>query len=625
MNQIFSRRTLSLFILTVFSFLGGETRLSASQTSWLPNTCGNLEIILVEPDSPDSDVQVNCRRPHSQECKVKKGFAKFKVAYLAGGGTALKVKRSTPDDLEGRYLQVLRRSPLMQEMAFLRVQARQISRKTPACEPLLMYLKDASIFGTGPVFVNGFRFFMEGRVYSNFIAGEDVRHPVLPTIDAISKASLLLKGYFDPVFAHESAHGLMQDLYGVREFRELEERHMVATAGHFEGATTDPATALVEGFAEAFEAYLGEKYIKPANLVAVPDLDRLANTSRHRLDLWSEGGAMNIARYFAGVPMTLLTFYRTLIQTDDLITDWLKLHRQAPIRNGTYLYNGDYAAFGHHYGIMMGNPMRSVPEYEIEATVDGTPTKTDTLYSKEGVVAFIIYHFLKNGLARPLFDAMAEAKPVNLHQLLAAFLPRLSPQQKDSIQTVLVATFNPAARAHWGEMLSSAESLPAGRARNRRGDELFASNWIASLPASSRDLSRMAIPPREFWIEFESSPEVSWWEEIFGNEKVLQRVNLATAGFTEIYNFIDTVDMSVLRNVRPAAIFAIQRVLLENPGMANVEELIVKLKAFTLAQSRLERGRRIQNVGDLDVALNSFIFPKLREARRCFESRCLTR
>lgn len=605
-----------------FAFLSPSS-LALADSGWLPNPCGRLEFTLVEPESPAHPPTVSCRRPHSQECKVKQGFARFGRTTLSNGTVALRLKTASPNRMQQGYLNVLKNSPLLNEVSFLRIQARQISGKAATCEPLLVYLGDESIFQTGPVFVNGYRFLLNNQVYSNFISGEDVRHPLLPTVDAISKASLLLKGYFDPVFAHESAHGLMQDLYGVEEFRDLEERYMVSTAGHFEGAVTDPATALVEGFAEAFESYLGEKYIRPQVLSDVPDLDRLAGNAEHRLNLWTQVGAWNMARFYGGIPSTLLQFYRTLISTDELITDWLKLHRQAPIRNGTYLYQGAYAAFARHYGILMSNPLNTELESEIDAVVNGEPINSESVYSKEGVVAYVIYAILKEGLARKLFEVMAERKPTNLHELMISFLPRLTQPEEARIHSVLVSVFNPGARSEWVRILSSTESIPAGPARSRRAQELLASPWLAQIPASGRSLPTRLLPPRDLWIEFETSPAVAWWQEVFGRERVLNRINFATASFSDIYNFVDTIDFSVLRN-SATVIFAIQQVLRENPQISTLEQLISGLRTFVLTQSRLPRGRSLPNLMDLETSLESFVYPKLREARACFNTRCLS-
>src|SRR5581483_10920360 len=125
--------------------------------------------------------------------------------------------------------------------------------------PNLIYVGSKQVFGMGPAFVSRHRFAFRKKLYTNLIVAEDASLPYVP-LSALSKKTLIKNNYYDVAVAHELAHGLMQDLYGLMDFEKLE-ISSVSRDGHFASAVTDPSLAWIEGFAEGFEAYLGEKFL----------------------------------------------------------------------------------------------------------------------------------------------------------------------------------------------------------------------------------------------------------------------------------------------------------------------------------------------------------------------------
>lgn len=631
--QLFHGLILGVFF-NHFSIVLGETMRSEPVCNSRP-----LEIILVEAEPSSDSSTVSCICPRSSQCTIRKGMAKFAKHVLASGETALGLRRVPLHRLSARersYYNLLKNSPILAEMSLLRMQARSYQTEVPSCEPLYVYLREGGllerteneIFHVGPAFINGMKFWFEGHVAHNFTTLEDVHVQWLGTIDLLSKSSLVNKGYFDTVVAHEFAHSIMQDLYGVRNFRRLEEEHMVATAGHYEGGITDPATALVEGFAEGFEAYLGEKYLSTRIQDSAPDLDRVFAQVQGQLSSWTD---RRYGDFAIGIPIVFGTRITDMFRLDDIISDWLKINRQIPIRNGTYLMRGPYISFAQRYGVAMVSPGDHSSEEEIQADIEGLPeTSSSALISKEGAVAFLVYNILKQGLAVPLFESLAQSHPRDIGELLAHFLPKIGRSQRDLLFPSISVFADARARAVYSEGLSSLYLSTLHESRTTRREKLnsFYNNPgirsnVASLSTvqDSQD-SLIRLEEHDLWIEFQSSS--AQCSPITG-ESTRVRLNLATASSNQILTFLKTIDMGPINRLRPKAAQIIAKVVRENLHIRSIDEFKQVLRNFVHRQNQLPRAQRESGeLFFLETIFFDFAFPTLERARECFKVRCIS-
>lgn len=539
--------------------------------------CERLEFVPIAPQGPGP--RVSCDPYFDRHaCQIKNGLAHFANVSAPSGKKALALKLARPSlaDLKA-YVAPLEDSPAIQELNRDRILARQLAGHADVCEPNYIYLGSEPIFGVGPAFASSLRFTIQGRETTNVILAEDAKAPYHLPIAMLTKKSLLENGYYDIVVAHELAHGLMQDLYGLDAFERLESL-VVSRDGHFASGTTDPRLAWIEGFAEAFEAYLGEKHGGP-RVDQTPTLDGLIDVAKSRMDTFEAHGW---GGYVFTVPDTVLRTGKLLFNLDDFVSDFLKAERQRAVRENHYVLKGAFNNLVHKYDIMMG----STAEDDIEAIADWEIEATDAVYSKEGVVAYFVYEILKNGLARELFETIAWAHPNDVWEFAEEFRQSITSEQYAVIEPVYKAIFTRAGRAATRALVKNGDTRE-NRARFER--------LIAKIPALG-DLA----PPKDMFIEF--------WNGAFMHRKLngrLDRINLATASASRVDAALRQTTLT--NEQRREAVSSFLRIRDRWETSSTIDALVMHWQA---ADQRIEVARASQ----------AFL-----TMRRCFESNCMAR
>ena len=490
-----------IFVITLFA--GADVRAD----------CTRLEFVPIMPDGPGLKNQChdNLDRHH---CLLQEGFSHFKSAKTSDGKNAYSIKRANPGRTAmKKYIHSLEFSPAIKEVNSLRILARQFARHDQACEPNYIYIGSKPVFGVGPAYVSSTRFVVDGRTTTNLIVAEDAAAPYHIPIKVLSKDSLLKNHYYDIVIAHELAHGIMQDLYGVDRFTKLEAQ-VISRDGHFASAITDPTLAWIEGFAEGFEAYLGEKYMTEAQQ-KTPVLDHIAATAQDRLAVFERSGWSG---YLFTVPGTILETFKTLGHLDDFVSDFLKAERQQTIRENHYVLKGAFNNLAHRYNIISWR----LPAYDLEALSDSEIESTEAVYSKEGVVAHFIYQALKHGFSREVFKTIVLGRPNDFREFASLFSVILSKDQLEVMAPVYKTIFTRKGRRVIRGMILNPESHASFE------------KHLNSLP-----VPHALAHPKNWFIEFANTSMLQ--QKLNGH---MDRINVATASAARLEDALKTLKYS---------------------------------------------------------------------------------
>jgi hypothetical protein len=560
--------------------------------------CTHLRLIPVAPRFSQATPEPCPVTNDKQACQLHDSFQKLARAPMPRGDQPVYLFDESPiSEKNYPFYFNLIRSESVRAVNRLRIEAREIAYSSDVCEPNYIYLEDGKIFGAGPAFVSSSHFEIGGKPTSNLTVVEDGKVSYLP-FKALSKESLLRNHYLDLAVTHEIAHGIMQDLYGVDEFSRLE-KSVVSRNGHFASSVTDPALAWIEGFAEGFEAFYGEKSLGPAPL-QTPYLDRMFEQARDNLD------SGFFKRFWFGISNTV----ENVRNLDDLVSEFLKSERQIPIRENHYVTQGTFSNLSHHYNMLL-----ATDDLDQEALAAWNVESSDAIWSKEGAVAHLIYAILREGLERPMFEAIHEARPAHFQGFLTAFLTKVSIEKAPLLKAALVGTLSENGRILTRDMIS-----------HPYGNALAKKQLMSDL--ASTELPRL-IPPADLWIEF--SNRSLGHSALFGK---MDRINLNTTTPSRFRDFVKSLswrwlsaekDPTSLRTRNELFDHCESRFLQLRAKMSKMSKMsngpsVGKLAAlFSLeGQADLAKGDQIRAAAFDEIAEN------LLQARQCFQTRCLS-
>ncbi|MBI3543698.1 MAG: hypothetical protein HY075_10540 [Deltaproteobacteria bacterium] len=570
--------------------------LTALPAAHASTSCDRLTFVPIEPRGESEPARCD-KASDKLGCQIAAGFSRFDKVSLAGGLTAHALQHAWPSagDYES-YVAGLEHSPAIRETNELRILARRIAHSSDACEPNYIYIGSSTVFGMGPAFVSSERFLLDGKVTTNVIMAEDAGAPFHIPLAMISKDKLIENSYYDLVIAHELAHGLMQDLYGVDDFAKLEKR-VISRDGHMASATTDPTLALIEGFAEGFEAYLGEKTLDEAEL-RTPYLDKTMGSVFDRIDDFNAYGWKG---YLFTIPGTIVRTARTMLNIDQFISEFLKAERQKPVRNNEYVLRGTFNNLSHHYGLPI-----ATSELDADEVVGYAPENDDSVYSKEGVAAHFVYRVLHEGLAAELFETIHWGKPRDLWELASELPVELSDGQFARIADVYRTTFTAEGRKAVSARLKNL--LDPDNRRATGFDAGRVERDYAARVAAIAVPTRLAPPSREFWVEF--------WNPSLLHSKLygaMDRINLATASPGRAEAFLETLGLEKPRRQ------AVLRSLLDARARLIETRQASSLDRFTELWRDASKTYPPQLRVDTERAI-----AELRAMRGCFATSCLT-
>jgi len=201
------------------------------------SSCETLSFWAVKPEPNPNPTKKPCNKKLDKSaCTIQEAYSRMRPVSDPAGRLAYSLDFADESEewLAKPYLDHLANSPAIQEINKMRIEARQLSKYPNVCEPNLIYLGTKKLFGLGPVFVDSTRFMLGPKPYSSFISAEDASAAGIPLL---SKDSLIEYKYFDIVVAHELAHALTQDLYGLTDFTELFKKS-VTRDGHIMAGIT---------------------------------------------------------------------------------------------------------------------------------------------------------------------------------------------------------------------------------------------------------------------------------------------------------------------------------------------------------------------------------------------------
>jgi hypothetical protein len=446
--------------------------------------CHSLKFITVEPHNLTKKIKCHSTW-NAQKCVEKKGFAKFRKKISADGKRILEVKRSRPGFLDIGPMLSLQHSSVLYWIREMRIRARRVTGYKDVCEPILVYIGHKPIFNLGPVFVDSHYFELEGKLYGGMIVLDDAVIENTP-VSMISKQDLIKGGYFNLAVAHENAHALMQDIYGVEEFSAVY-RKILSRDGHYASQPTDPYLAWVEGFAEGYEAYLGELMDDPS-LDEGKAMDRLIESTMKRVDKVDRYGNKALIWEFPGIMMDTA---QNIMGLGLLMSDILKLERQGAIRENHFLLQGNFVNLAHRYDLPIFDihEILEVDSWEVEPH--------SVVFSKEGIVAHLIYKILAEDLEEPMYRALAKYKPEHVGQFVVTFRQELTPDEWDRIRPTVNALFTEKGRELTRDFLYEASIYR--RLHPAKRDEF---NQVLQESLEEIDEPLQLDLPKGLWLEF---------------------------------------------------------------------------------------------------------------------------
>lgn len=488
-------------------------------------SCSELSFIMVEPEkiaSGTSNDKSLCKpNLDKNSCKIKKALASLSKVSIGGSGgnkEAILLKRVPGGSEELNNLAPLLNSRAVLAINQLRIYARAIAGVQNPCEPILIYVGKKEVFGLGPAFLGNVLFALEGQLFTSLTSVEDIS---IGGFSVLSKKSLKAHNYYDIVIAHELAHGLMMDAYGMDD--EKLSKAIVSRDGHMASAITDPALAWLEGFAEGFETYFGEQQLDAAQF-DFPIINNIAKTADGAAQLFKEFGWTGYI--FGSLPTVFSNLGSTLLHLDDFLSEFLIAERQQPIRNNHYVLKGSFSNLTHQFGLSYLN----TNTLELANELNWKTENSQAIYSKEGVVAYLIYEILKVGKHRKLVETLAASKPQNVYEFVQAFFPNPSTSPSNyratpkilNQEALLRSIFTAEGRDLVSTALRNDQYLQSSAPRNE---------FLGLMNSSTKSFK--LTPPRSLWIEFEN---ISLAHKL--NVGSTDRINLLTATPSRIEQFL---------------------------------------------------------------------------------------
>lgn len=554
----------------------------AQETAW--SQCESLDFLLVRPLGSTVISQVCNPSLDKNKCIEYDILAKFGRTPLQGGEEGWTISLDEMDARKQTILGKLQHSPIIKHMNELKIVARKISQKTAVCEPNLIYLGQKKLVGLGPVFFDGLEFVLEekgeSKIFNNLMAIEDAQSPEefkhIPLVpeNLLSLDSLEKSGYLMLAVAHEMGHGLMQDLYGIEGMKKVLSHHH-SRSGHFASAVTDPALAWVEGFAEGFEAYLGEKFSHPT---LTPTLDRYFFQALERNALQAENPA---AFWWSLLPAAWDNLH-AFQDISSLMSDFLTDERQVGIAANNFVLKGNFINLYQKYDIVPVNA-------EYENINNHALESTETILSKEGAVAHLIYVMLKKQMAPELFSIVSTHQPLNVQQFVNLLQEELTPEKYQALCPTLNAIFTPQGR----QLVANYQIDRAARKKAAITQDLYT---FLGKPLVFIDTPVRIAPSRELWVEFLNDNIL----HVVSSGR-LDRINLAVATPEKLLHLTSSltdnkemaqavlVTLKNMQNERPLTDNAVQW------GKAVVEESqrLGQLGSFEEARAHLSVGLAI--------------------------------
>ena len=497
-----------LVVVISFVLLGSQEKAEAKPS------CDSLDFQLVKPLPPQSAKDIICDKLRDKiSCRVLEGYTKFRGFQVDSNETQqVGVQRDTISaERRRKYLDPLDRSPIIKKINEYKIEARGLAGK-PICQPQLLYLGEDKLFDLGPAFFSTFEFDLLGEIYTDFVVLENSH---LFFKKSSSLETMIDSNYYEIVVAHEIAHGILQDLLGLEEQQKLEAGSL-SRNGHSVSYVTDSSLALIEGFAEGFEAYLGEIFLKPSDLMT-PHLDGIYESLDLPIELHQKYPLLGLP--LAGFNMAYGLVYftpRTFMAMDKILPDMLKASRQVPIRHNYYSLSGEMNNLGYEYNL----PLADLNEIELDDMFAYAPEENYRLGSKEGVIAHLVYKMLKLGFHSELFGAIHNEKPTDLIELTYAIRNHTTTSQWSALKPSLYAILSPQGR----ELRSKVVSY-----KTRTGHSGFA-NIMALEEQLAEEARVWSLPAQaeyreyDLWIAFKSSATMRNMQ--LGH---LHRINLGTA------------------------------------------------------------------------------------------------
>ena len=563
--------------------------------------CKNLLFLPVKPKGHYESSQECNPAVDRIQCLYQKGMEQFGRKKI-GQSEVLTLELDIPSqEVRNTYLQPLELSPLIVHVNQLKIKARTIAQSPRVCESNLVYVGSHPLFGMGPAFHDGYRFEVsspEGHAvslpYSNLLLLENAQlidsgffSPNKSSsftalqLPLLNIGTLRNEGYYDVVVAHELVHGLMQDLYGVDEMKKLVHDGVISRTGHFSSAITDPTLAWVEGFAEGFEAYLGEKFQIPMQMT---HMDEAFQRLQSRIELMNYDAFLS----YLSIPSFVSETFSMLQDISGFISDFLKSERQVSIRENRYIFKGQFVNLYHAYDVVPQGlqESESIENYEVEST--------QTIYSKEGAVAHLIYRMLKLGLFDELCKIISQEKPRNIYDFVRSIPQYLSQDKSNILQSTINSLFHDKGRELTKQFMLY---LSPNLSPKYNDVYLFLDKKLADL--SPQELS----PPVELWIEYLNATPTHIMS--YG---LMDRLNLMTAPADKLHSFLlQFIDSDRAREEVLTSLKSMQLHF-------GVENLLSELSSelFRLAQSN-------QFTGDIEVG-DAYLETahRLIQARQCF-------
>lgn len=496
------------------TWLGALVILLASKSVYSSPTCQKLRVIPVAPLGFTEDNRL-CRSDIDKLACAHhhtfKQFGRTKIQNIE----ALLVQDAQRDlELVDTAMRTFRDSAAIQEVLNLTIKAREIGQHPWVCEPILVRVAQKSLSGAGPAFFNGQHFLYRQHIYRNFL---DIGSSVMGSslLESLEPEKVLQSGYFEIVIAHELAHSLMQDLYGVKELEAMLSKS-VSRDGHDVSTVTDPQLAWVEGFAEGFEAYFGEKTLQPKDLVP-ETLDYLFQKLVPKIQTRQSDNGEN----FWGIIKTIFQSRKEIgwvkNNLSNIITDFLKSGRQQELRRNYFVRYGEHIHFIKKY------PDFPMSYDDIDGIASNEVETNNAIQSKEGAIAFIVYTFLREGLVDELFKTIAHTKPHDISQFLNGFRKLYPDLMNSNLEFAIKSTLSRDGR----ELL--VKWLP------QQATSAFEVDFVMKkFDEIQRVLSLDA--PTALWVEFETTKRFQ--KLLMGS---LDRINLLTARRGRLGHYINEI------------------------------------------------------------------------------------
>lgn len=616
--------------------------------------CSQLELIPIKPIGQSK--QATCNPLIDKfDCYIKAGYSHFGTVQtkLGQAFTIAQIPTQSLTRDEMRYLNLLKRSKIIPELNKYQILARKIVKSNNICEPNLIYVGKEPIFRLGPAFVDSTYFKLavdtttanpvfDGKIYTHVVLFEnafsfpDKKRAFFGM--SMTREDFINHSYFDMAFLHETAHGIMQDIYGVEGFSKLYAQ-FYSRDGHMASYVTDPALAWFDGWAEGFEAFFGEKFLTPSqkdtaeietfitDLLYLPKVrDQLINYIQQ-----NEGKHGKVYNDVMGTLVTLgvagegISLARNASKSG-LMAAFIK-HERLMIPENPYVLKG--------IGANLFKYMDLLPENFIDTGVfmENAEESDQAIISKEGATGYLIYSILKAGLFQETVRLLEREKPMNTAEFVNGILKNWPSEYLKLIASPLKALYTQKGRQLTRDYLLNQKTV---------------GNSLETKKALEQALRTIELPkrvptPKDLWIEFRNPPIYTLVDpqrmvqsvvrtDFFGQ---MDRINLATASEMRIFDFINSVfdavkrdkDLDIDQESFELLPVSFMDTLKKHTDVNSVEELaklwvddMEKLKDF----GENKASRRFVSVSPEMEKLVKLCATALVGARQCFKTKCLS-